>query len=71
VPFVFSLLDMLFPSFVTALCALAASAPLVSAQAAPNPVPVVGPRSGINAQTGETPARRNINDLYQEAGPQW
>ncbi|KAH6690699.1 tyrosinase [Plectosphaerella plurivora] len=63
---------MLVPSFVTALCAMAVSAPLlVSAQAPPNPVPVVGPRSGINAQTGETPARRNINDLYQEAGPQW
>lgn len=63
---------MLIPSFVTALCALAVSAPLVSAQSqAPNPLPITGPRSGVNAQTGETPIRRNINDLFQEAGPQW
>ncbi|KAI8284094.1 Tyrosinase [Colletotrichum sp. SAR11_240] len=30
-----------------------------------------GVRSGINVQTGEVPARRDINSLYDEGGPQW
>ncbi|KAF4818077.1 Tyrosinase [Colletotrichum tropicale] len=34
-------------------------------------LPVTGVRSGINAQTGEVPARRDINSLYDEGGPQW
>lgn len=58
---------MFLPSF-TALCALA-SIPLAAAQR--EPYPITGTWSGVNSRTGETPARRNINDLYQEAGPQW
>lgn len=58
---------MLVPSFL-ALCALA-SIPLATAQR--NPYPIVGVFSGVNSQTGETPARRNLNDIYDEAGPQW
>ncbi|KAM0527778.1 hypothetical protein ACHAPS_002395 [Verticillium nonalfalfae] len=56
---------MLLPSF-TALCALA-TIPWVDAR---TDYPVVGVKSGINPLTGETPARRNISALYEEAGPQ-
>ncbi|KAL2755917.1 hypothetical protein ACRALDRAFT_2027571 [Sodiomyces alcalophilus JCM 7366] len=45
-----------------------ASIPLTVAQST---YPVVGVKSGINIETGETPARRNINDLHMEAGPEW
>ncbi|KAG7128760.1 Tyrosinase like protein [Verticillium longisporum] len=57
---------MLLPSF-TALCALA-TIPWVDAR---TDYPVVGVKSGINPLTRETPARRNISALYEEAGPQW
>ncbi|OHF00261.1 hypothetical protein CORC01_04450 [Colletotrichum orchidophilum] len=33
--------------------------------------PVVGVKSGVNMRTGEIPIRRNINNIYEEAGPQW
>ncbi|KAK1672974.1 hypothetical protein BDP55DRAFT_770548 [Colletotrichum godetiae] len=33
--------------------------------------PIIGVRSGINMRTGEMPIRRNINNIYGEAGPQW
>ncbi|KAL0764557.1 hypothetical protein CaCOL14_012858 [Colletotrichum acutatum] len=33
--------------------------------------PVVGVTSGVNLRTGEMPIRRDINVIYEEAGPQW
>ncbi|KAK5652239.1 hypothetical protein OQA88_10736 [Cercophora sp. LCS_1] len=32
---------------------------------------VTGIKAGVNEQTGERPARLNINDLHREAGPAW
>ncbi len=45
--------------------AVAALLPVAAAQA------VAGLSTGINNATGERPARININDLYNEAGPHW
>ncbi|ROT34867.1 tyrosinase [Sodiomyces alkalinus F11] len=58
---------MFLPLFCVGLAALA-SIPWTAAQSTH---PVVGVSSGINPGTGETPARRNINDIYREAGPEW
>ncbi|KAH6640594.1 hypothetical protein F5144DRAFT_482480 [Chaetomium tenue] len=35
------------------------------------PFPVVGAKTGINKNTGQTPARLNINTLWARGGPQW
>ncbi|CAK7275091.1 hypothetical protein SEPCBS119000_006504 [Sporothrix epigloea] len=43
----------------------------VYAQSLPAPGVVVGVTTGIDASTGQRPARINIDDLYYEAGPQW
>jgi hypothetical protein len=32
--------------------------------------PIVGVQSGKNIETGEVPARKNINDLARDGGPQ-
>ncbi|KAK4042387.1 hypothetical protein C8A01DRAFT_44636 [Parachaetomium inaequale] len=35
------------------------------------PFPVVGVKAGINKNTGQAPARLNINTLWARRGPQW
>jgi len=32
---------------------------------------VIGISAGVNKNTGERPARQNINDLYAQGGPAW
>ncbi|KAF9876073.1 tyrosinase 2 [Colletotrichum karsti] len=58
---------MIVPPLVLALSILVAAPCAVAGL----DVPIVGPRSGLDAQTGEVPIRRDINSLYEEAGPQW
>ncbi|KAH6842988.1 hypothetical protein B0I37DRAFT_208669 [Chaetomium sp. MPI-CAGE-AT-0009] len=48
-------------------CAGVHSAPAPTA----TPFPVVGAKTGINKNTGQTPARLNINTLWARGGPQW
>ncbi|KAK3316253.1 hypothetical protein B0H66DRAFT_576217 [Apodospora peruviana] len=35
------------------------------------PIPVVGVKPGIDRNTGQPPARLNVNDLYARGGPHW
>ncbi|KAK1776245.1 hypothetical protein QBC45DRAFT_333352 [Copromyces sp. CBS 386.78] len=46
-------------------------ASLAAAQTQTTPIPVVGATTGVDANTGQRPIRRNINDLYTRGGPQW
>jgi len=47
------------------LLVLSTAAPWAAAQY------VTGIKAGVNEQTGERPARLNINDMHRAAGPAW
>ncbi|TDZ36414.1 Polyphenol oxidase 1 [Colletotrichum spinosum] len=53
------------------LAALAGALLAVPWTAAAQDIPILGPRVGLDLQTGQVPMRRDINDLYDESGPQW
>jgi hypothetical protein len=58
----------------TAICVAANLwwAGVQSAQAiTATPFPVVGVKTGIDVNTGQAPARLNINRLWARGGPQW
>lgn len=44
---------------------------LAAAQTQTTPIPVIGVTTGVDANTGQRPIRRNVNDLYARGGPQW
>ncbi|CAK7264897.1 hypothetical protein SEPCBS57363_001313 [Sporothrix epigloea] len=62
---------LVWAALVSSSWLLPALLPAVHAQSLPAPGVVVGVTTGIDASTGQRPARININDLYYEAGPHW
>ncbi|KAK3381535.1 hypothetical protein B0H63DRAFT_207757 [Podospora didyma] len=62
----------------TIVCVILAAAAIAAAAAQPTattnsgtPIPVVGVKTGIDANSGQRPARQNINSLWARGGPQW
>jgi tyrosinase len=54
--------------FFSRICAAVLAANVVSLVTAER-VPVTGVQTGIDRNTGEVPARRNINELFGAGGP--
>lgn len=53
------------------LACLAAALWCGQAAAQQAPIPLVGVTTGIDRRTGQRPVRKNINDLYNQGGPEW